>query len=88
MKSVLIWLLIGCTAALPFAAFGLDLLLLIVIPAALVAGWLAWRLLALFRDNDAELNERLARHYARRAVKLHLHAQRQRRALNSEVHHG
>lgn len=84
-NSIFLIVLSSCTAALPFAIFGIDPVLLIVLPGALIAAWFTWQLLAHIAAHEAELNERLARHYARRAIKLHLHAQRQRQRTTSEV---
>ena len=70
LRSILLWVLLLATAALPFAAFGADPVLVVVLPAALACGWLGWHMVRAARICENELNARLARWYARQAVRL------------------
>lgn len=78
-NTILFAILISATAALPFAAFGINLLLLFLAPALLVAGLLGWRFVRMVKAAEPELERRFIRwQYAKLAARAH-------KLMNSEV---
>lgn len=78
-NTVLIAILLGATAVLPFAALGVSPVLFVVLPMFAACGVIGWRLVAGVAACEDVLNERLARWYARRAIRLMYQARRHAR---------